>query len=312
MENGTNFTSIRLTGYLNLEFKMKYFLFAVITVLYSTILFANSFLIGVICSAKALHKPMYVFLCSLFVNELYGSTALFPSLQVNLIWNSNEISLIYCYLQIFCLYTYEMIEFCNLAVMSFDRYVSICYPLQYNRIMTPFRVGVLIVLVWSYCFVQFFILLCFNFKLQLCGNIIEKVWCDNYMLVKLACSKTTLNNTYGLYVIVMTALIPLMLIIYSYTRILKICLSSTKEAKQKALSTCAPHIISLLNFSLGCFFETIQSRFDNIRMPALLRVIVSVYFLMCQPVLNPILYGMRLKNIRQVCKNLVASKVGIT
>lgn len=148
MENGANFTSIRLAGYLNLDFKMKYFLFAVITVLYSTILFANSFLIGVICSAKALHKPMYVFLCSLFVNELYGSTALFPSLQVHLILNNNEISLIYCYLRIFCLYTYAMIEFCNLAVMSFDRYVSICYPLQYNRIMTPFRVRLLIVLVW--------------------------------------------------------------------------------------------------------------------------------------------------------------------
>uniref|UniRef100_A0A8C1NSA4 Olfactory receptor n=1 Tax=Cyprinus carpio TaxID=7962 RepID=A0A8C1NSA4_CYPCA len=204
-----------LTGYLNLEFKMKYFLFVVITVLYSTILYAKSFLIGVICSARALHKPMYVFLCNLFVNEF------------------NEMSLIYCYLQIFCLYTYAMIEFCNLTVMYFDRYVSICYPLQYNRIMTPFRV----------------------------------VWCDNYLLVKLACSKTYLNSTYGIYVYVMT----------------------------KVLSTCAPHIISLLNFSLSCFFETIQSRFDNIRMPALLGIIISVYFLMCQPVLNPIMYGMRLK-----------------
>ncbi|XP_067220537.1 olfactory receptor 52D1-like [Chanodichthys erythropterus] len=312
MENGANFTYIRLTGYLNLDFKMNYFLFAVITVLYSTIIFANSFLIGVICSAKALHKPMYVFLCSLFVNELYGSTALFPSLQLNLILNNNEISLIYCYLQIFCLYTYAMIEFCNLAVMSFDRFVSICYPLQYNRIMTPFRVGVLIALVWSYCFIQFLILFSFNSKLQLCGNIMDKVWCDNYLLVKLACSKTSLNNTYGIYVNVMTAMIPLTLILYSYTRILRICLSFTKEAKQKALSTCAPHIISILNFSLGCFFETIQSRFDNIRMPALLRIIISVYFLMFQPVLSPIMYGIRLKNIRQVCKNLVISKVGIT
>uniref|UniRef100_A0A672NFD4 Si:ch1073-166e24.4 n=1 Tax=Sinocyclocheilus grahami TaxID=75366 RepID=A0A672NFD4_SINGR len=301
MENGANFTSIRLTRYLNLEFKMKYFLFAVITVLYSTILFANSFLIGVICSAKLLHKPMYVFLCSLFVNELYGSTALFPSLQVHLILNSNEIYLIY-------------------SVVSFDRYVSICYPLHYNRIITPFRVGVLIVLVWSYCFAQFFIIFSFNFKLQLCGNSMEKVWCDNYLLVKLACSKTSLNNTYGIYVNVMTALIPLVLIIYSYTRILKKCMSSTKEAKQKALSKdkfkrdimCGAQIISLLNFSLGCSFETVQSRFDNIRKSALLHIIISVYFLMCQSVLNPIMYGIRLKNIRKVCKNFVVSKVCIT
>ncbi|XP_056329099.1 olfactory receptor 142-like [Danio aesculapii] len=309
MDNSANFTSIILTGYLQLDLKMKYFLFFVLTVLYLTVVFANSFLISVIFSAKTLHKPMYLFLCSLFVNELYGSTALFPSLQVNLILNNNEISLIYCYLQIFCLYTYAMIEFCNLAVMSFDRYVSICYPLQYNRIMTPFRVGLLISLVWTYCFIQFLIFLSFNFKLQLCGNVMEKVWCDNYLLVKLACSKTSLNNTYGIYVNVMTAVIPLALIFYSYSRIIKICLSFSKEAKKKALSTCAPHMISLLNFSLGCFFETLQSRFDNIRMPALLRVIISVYFLMCQPLLNPILYGVRLKNIRLVCKNLMINAI---
>ncbi|NP_001124287.1 odorant receptor 121-1 [Danio rerio] len=311
MENGANFTFIRLTGYLNLDFKMKYFLFAVLTVLYSTIIFANSFLIGVICLAKILHKPMYMFLCSLFVNELYGSTALFPSLQVNLLLNDNTISLVYCYLQIFCLYTYAMIEFCNLAVMSFDRYVSICYPLQYNRIMTPVRVGLLIALVWIYCFIQFFIFLSFNFKSQLCGNVMEKVWCDNYLLVKLACSKSSLNNIYGIYLAVVTAVIPLALIFYSYTRIIKICLSFSKEAKKKALSTCTPHIISLLNFTLGWLFEILQSRFDDIKMPALIRVIISVYFLMCQPLLNPILYGVRLKNIRLACKNFVLSKIGI-
>nr|XP_001920470.3 olfactory receptor 11A1-like [Danio rerio] len=311
MENGANFTFIRLTGYLNLNFKMKYFLFAVLTVLYSTIIFANSFLIGVICLAKILHKPMYMFLCSLFVNELYGSTALFPSLQVNLLLNDNTISLVYCYLQIFCLCTYAMIEFCNLAVMSFDRYVSICYPLQYNRIMTPFRVGLLIALVWIYCFIGFFILLSFNSKSQLCGNVMEKVWCDNYLFVNLACSKSSLHNAYGIYLTVMTAVIPLALIFYSYTRIIKICLSFSKEAKKKALSTCTPHIISLLNFTFGCFFETLQSRFDEIRTPALIRVIVSLYLLMCQPLLNPILYAVRLKNIRLVCKNLVLSKIGI-
>ncbi len=79
-----------------------------------------------------------MFLCSLSVNELYGSIALFPSLLSNMLLSKiPEVSLTLCHIQIFALYTYASVEFCNLAVMSYDRYVAICYPLEYHRIMSP-------------------------------------------------------------------------------------------------------------------------------------------------------------------------------
>ncbi|XP_030633765.1 olfactory receptor 142-like [Chanos chanos] len=304
MVNATRHVSIILSGYMDLG-HIRYFYFSVITLLYLVIIFANTLLIGVIFMDRTLHEPMYLFLCSLFVNELYGSTALFPALLVNVISNIHEVSLTFCFTQIFCLYTYVLIEYLNLAVMSYDRHMSICHPLHYSHIMTSKKVCMLIALVWLYCFIQFSILVSLNLRLQLCGNVIEKVWCDNYMLVKLACSFTPVNNIYGLYVTFTTAALPLFLILYSYGKILKICWNSNKETKQKALNTCAPHIVSLLNFSVGCFFEVFQSRFDNIKMPAFLRTFISLYFLMCQPLLNPIMYGMRMTNIRKACKKVV-------
>ncbi len=133
----------------------------------------------------------------------------------------------------------------------------------------------------------------------------DKVWCDNYMLVKLACSDTTANNISGIIGTILTIVAPLALILFSYAKILRVCLKSTREMTQKALSTCTSHLISLLNFSVGCLFEVIQSRFDKVPMPPVLRVILSLYFPICTPLINPIMYGMRLSKIKRALKKCI-------
>ncbi|XP_030633768.1 olfactory receptor 52D1-like [Chanos chanos] len=304
----TQFMSIILSQYIDVG-PMRYFYFSGLTLLYLIILFSNALLIGVICKEKTLHEPMYIFLCSLFLNELYGSTALFPSLLVHIISNIKEISRTFCFIQIFCLYTYAVLEYCNLAVMSYDRYVSICYPFHYSRIITHHKVFVFILLSWLFTFLQFSFTVFLSARLQLCDNVIEKVYCDNYLLVRLACSNTDVNNIYGLFFTVLALGIPLSLIFYSYMKILKICWNSNRETKQRAMSTCTPHIASLLNFSFGCLFEVLQSRFKNVNMPATLRICISVYFLMCQPLFNPVMYGVRLTKIRNACRKIIYSLI---
>ncbi|KAM9452924.1 LOW QUALITY PROTEIN: olfactory receptor 10H4-like [Salvelinus alpinus] len=218
--------------------------------------FTNTVLIVVICIERSLHEPMYLFLCSLFVNELYGSTALFPALMTHLVSDAHSVSTVYCYLQMFCMYTYtHTIEFSNLAVMSYDRYLAICYPLQYNVVMTPNMVCILVCIIWLYSFVKFIITQSLTIRFKLCGNLIDKKYCDNYLVVKLACSTsdTTVNNIYGLYSLVLSVAVPLITILFSYIKILTICLKSSIETRQKAFSTCTPHLASLLNFSFGCF-----------------------------------------------------------
>ncbi|XP_021442635.2 olfactory receptor 11A1-like [Oncorhynchus mykiss] len=305
--NSTQFTFI-LAGYSDIG-HLKYLYFIILTVLYVSIVFANTVLIVVICMERSLHEPMYLFLCSLFVNDLYGTTGLFPALMTHLVSDDHTVSTGYCYIQIFVLYTYGSTEFINLAVMSYDRYLAICYPLQYNVIMTPSKVCILICVIWLYSFVKFTIQLSLTIRLRLCGNVIDKVYCDNYLVVKLACSTsdTTVNNISGLCGIVLTVAVPLITIVFSYIKILTICLKSCIETRQKAFSTCSPHLASLLNFSFGCFLTLLQSRFDSPmrNVPTVLHTFLSVYYLMCQPLLNPIVYGVRMAKIRQACKNIL-------
>ncbi|KAM9468678.1 olfactory receptor 4B13-like [Clarias gariepinus] len=297
MDNSTHFTTIILTGYLEVGQNI-YIYFVLSIVLYITIILANSLLIGIICVERSLHEPMYTFLCCLSLNELYGSAAFFPFILTNILTASHEVKIASCYGQIFCLYTYASVEFGSLAVMAYDRYMAICYPLLYSTIMTCNKVCILIVLIWVLSFLKFTINIFLSLRLELCGNVIEKVWCDNYLLVKLACSDTNANNIYGIIGGIITIIFPLLLILYSYMKILRVCLTSSVETPKKSLSTCAPHLVSLLNFSLGCSFEIFSSRFDKIHMPPLLRVIISIYFIICPPLLNPIMYGMRLSKIK--------------
>ncbi|XP_076591248.1 olfactory receptor 2A14-like, partial [Chaetodon auriga] len=269
----------------------------------------NLLLIVVICVNRSLHEPMYLFLCSLFVNELYGSSGLFPFLLLQILSDIHTVSASLCFLQVYCLYTYANVEFCNLAVMSYDRYLAICCPLQYNTRMTFNKAVIFIAAIWSYSFVKFLITLSLNIRLPLCGNTINSLYCHNYLVVKLACSDTKVNNIYGLFGTVLTILVPLLSILFSYMKILQICFAASKQTRQKAVSTCTPHLVSVLNFSFGCSFEILQSRFDTTSMPSVLRIILSLYFLIIQPLLNPIMYGMQRSKIQNTCRQLLCYKM---
>ncbi|XP_034404973.1 olfactory receptor 11A1-like [Cyclopterus lumpus] len=288
---------------------LKYLYFMLTAMLYIVIVIVNISLIVVICMNRSLHEPMYLFLCSLFVNELYGSSGLFPFLLVQILSDIHTVSAPLCFLQIFCLYTYAHVEFLNLAVMSYDRFLAICYPLQYNTHMTFNKAVIFIAVIWFYSFVKFLITLSLNIRLTFCGNIINSLICRNYLVVKLACSDTQVNNIYGLFGTVLTILVPLLPILFSYMRILKICFCGSKQTRQRAVSTCTPHLASLLNFSFGCFFEIIQSRFDMTNVPRLLRIILSLYFLIIQPLLNPIMFGLQMSKIRNTCKRILCYKM---
>ncbi|XP_059931658.1 olfactory receptor 11A1-like [Gadus macrocephalus] len=307
MVNSSQIPYFILTAYLDMGY-LKYLYFVIVLMLYIMIVVANALLILTICMKRSLHEPMYVFLCSLLVNQLYGSAGLFPFLLLQITSDSHTISRSMCFLQIYCLYTYATVEFCNLAVMSYDRYLAICCPLHYKARLTSNKVALLIALIWLYSFIKVLITLCLNLRLTLCGNVIDRLYCHNYYVTRLACSDTTVNNIYGLFGTFLTVFVPLFPILFSYTKILRVCVVGSKETRQKAVSTCSPHIASLLNFSFGCCFEIFQSRFNMTGVPRIIRVFLSLYFLTIQPVFNPIIHGLRLSKIRQMCRNVLVCK----
>ncbi|XP_008424991.1 olfactory receptor 11A1-like isoform X1 [Poecilia reticulata] len=307
MTNSSQVLYFTLTAYFDIG-GLKYLYFMMVMCFYVLIVGSNVLLIAVICVNRSLHEPMFLFLCSLFVNELFGSLGLFPFLLVQILSDVHRVSAPLCFLQIFCVYSYAAVEVLNLAVMSYDRYVAICFPLQYNSTMTDRKVALLIALTWALPVLATVVLVSLSAPLRLCGNVIDKVFCGNFSIVKLSCSNTSVNNVYGLVLTVVSIVAPLVLILYTYGKILEVCFSATRQTRQKAVSTCTPHLASILNFSFGCCFQILQSRFDLSRVPPLLAIVLSLYFLTCQPLFNPALYGLKMAAIRDACKRLLCGE----
>uniref|UniRef100_UPI003AAAD3BC olfactory receptor 11A1-like n=1 Tax=Centroberyx gerrardi TaxID=166262 RepID=UPI003AAAD3BC len=307
MENSTEIVSFVLAAYGKIG-QLKYLYFSITVLWYLSIFVANTVLIVVIYVDRRLHEPMYIFLCNLFVNEIYGSTSLYPLLLSQMFSDTHEVSLTYCFLQIFCIYTSTSVEFCSLAAMAYDRYISICYPLHYHVIMNTGRVCMIILLIWVYSFVNIVFSFTLIIHLKFCGNIIDKVFCDHHLVSNLACSVSILNNISDLLYAFVGIVVPCSLISFSYVKILAVCLKTSKETKQKAVSTCTPQIVSVSNLFIGCTFHFVDSRFDAAHVPDKVRILLSVYLLICQPIVTPCMYGLNLPKIREACKRFLLYK----
>uniref|UniRef100_A0A8C6SQD2 Olfactory receptor n=1 Tax=Neogobius melanostomus TaxID=47308 RepID=A0A8C6SQD2_9GOBI len=285
---------------------LRWLYFVLTLSVYVLILLSNLLLIVVICWNRTLHEPMYIFLCSLFMNEIYGSTALFPLSNIftfllhQTLKDVHTVSVAHCFLQLFCLYTYANVELFNLAVMSYDRYVAICHPLQYRAIITMNKAALMVGLIWVYSFTRCLITISISLQLTLCSNFIDNLFCHNYLIVRLACSDTQVNNIYGYVGTTLSLILPLLPIFFSYTCILRVALGRPQRG-QKAIHTCIPHIVSLLNFALGSFLEIVQTRFQISSVP--MRILLPLYLTMLQPVLNPLMYGLKTSAIRRASKH---------
>ncbi|XP_040901909.1 olfactory receptor 6N1-like [Toxotes jaculatrix] len=308
MTNSSQVSYFTLAAYFETG-NFKYLFFMIVLFLYIFTVSINVFLIVVICMNRSLHEPMYLFLCSLFVNEVYGSTGLFPLLLVQILSDVHTVSASFCFLQIYSVHTYGAVEYLNLSIMSYDRYLAICYPLQYNTRMTSKKIAILTAVAWLYPLLACIVVIYLNSHSQLCGNNIYKVYCDSHSVVKLACSNAHVVNIYGLLASFGTIFGALIFIMFTYMKILKVCFSGSKQTRQKAVSTCTPHLASLLNFTLGASFELIQSRFNMSSLPNMLRIVLSLYWLTCQPIFNPLMYGLNISKIRIICKSLLFAKM---
>uniref|UniRef100_H3C7W1 Olfactory receptor n=1 Tax=Tetraodon nigroviridis TaxID=99883 RepID=H3C7W1_TETNG len=270
--------------------------FVLLLLLYVLTVASNLLLTAVICLSRSLHQPMYVLLCSLFVNELYGSTALVPFLLLQILSDLHAVSAPFCFLQIFCVYTYVNVEFCTLAVMAYDRFVAICQPLQYHLRMSLSRTLLLVFVLWLYSFLKCLSTLALSLQLQRCGVAINSLYCHNYLVVKLSCSDTRVNNIYGLLGLV-RHLLSQALVLLSYCHIFSVMLKLSGESQRKALQTCTPHLVVFINFSGAAFCGVTYNRLSA-NIPKTVNILACVSFFLVPPLFNPIIYGIKMKEIR--------------
>ncbi|XP_064159729.1 olfactory receptor 1E16-like [Anguilla rostrata] len=302
MENVSAVTSIILTAYTELE-DHRYLYFICLLLLYILILLVNFVVILVIYKERGLHEPMYLFICNLAVNGLYGSTVLLPFMLGHLLSQNYEISLNHCLLQVYGLFSYGIVEFTILAVMSYDRYVAVCHPLHYNLLMSPRKVSAAIVLSWVVPCVYFALNMITTARLSFCEKHLKEVYCSNFHLQKMSCFDTGVETIVGLALIIVCPGPQIALILFSYAQILRVCLFASKEPQIKALQTCTLHLVTVINYSVGVLFELIHTSFDLSQVPYNARLFLSLYFLIIPPLFNPVIYGISIRAIRvQICK----------
>ncbi|XP_061072358.1 olfactory receptor 4E1-like [Conger conger] len=280
-------------------------LFFTLTILvYILQVFSNVFLMLVIYFDSSLHKPMYIFLFNLALNGLIGSSAIWPKVMENLLSDSQMGSFTACLVQIFFINFYASSAYSTLTVMAYDRYVSICKPLQYHTIMTPGKVKALLTVANIVPLFSLPVQVYLTSTLQLCRFSIQKLYCDNLTLISLSCVKSALFNLYGVFGTTILIVFPFIIVLVSYAKILTISLKASKDSQKKALSTCSPHLITFMNFSLVIFFSVIYNRI-NVYIPADINIFMSIHFILTPPLLNPIIYGIRTKEIRKSVSKLL-------
>nr|NP_001121852.1 odorant receptor 128-7 [Danio rerio]ABC43309.1 odorant receptor [Danio rerio] len=303
MDNGTYFYFMLFE---NLGY-IRYALFTSGLILYCVIILFNAVIIITIFWNRTLHQPMYILISCLSVNSVYGTAGFFPRVLTDLLSDAHSISREACVLQSIVINSYIANENTILMLMALDRFVAISKPLQYHNIITPRFLALLFLLNWAYSMFCFCVVAIFSSGLKMCGNKLWKVYCHNYEVVKLSCVNNIIINIMGLYVLATTVIIPLSLIIYSYVKILIICRRSSSQFMRKSFQTCVPHIVVLLNFSVSVVSEITLSRVVNLNMSVGLSVFLSLEFLLIPPILNPLVYGLSLSDIRK--KNICLRNV---
>uniref|UniRef100_A0AAQ4R4C2 Olfactory receptor, family 70, subfamily B, member 1 n=1 Tax=Gasterosteus aculeatus aculeatus TaxID=481459 RepID=A0AAQ4R4C2_GASAC len=298
MENFTfNSPTLQLEA-LNISKAFFYPVFIFLLFSYLFIIIANVGIAAVILLDKSLHQPMYLLFCNLPLNDLLGNSILLPRLLLDMLRPRSELFISYyeCVVQAFTTHVFGTTSNTVLMIMAFDRYVAICYPLQYNMIMTNKMVMKLTASAWGVALVLVGILLGLTLRLNRCRTLITNPYCDNASLFKLSCESVLINNIYGLTftVVLLTGSIGSMVI--TYTKITVVCLTSnSKSLNSKALKTCSTHLVVFLIVVLSALSNIVLHRFPQYSD---YRKLSSILFHIVPGSLNPIIYGVQSKEVQ--------------
>jgi olfactory receptor len=243
---------------------------------------------------------MYFFLAMLSLIDLFTCTTTVPNALFIFWFKLKEINFTACLVQMFFVHGFTGVESGVLMLMALDRYVAICYPLRYATILTnpviakaglaTFLRGVLLMIPFPFLVK----------RLPFCrSNVISHTYCDHMSVVKLSCASIKINVIYGLMVALLIGVFDICCISVSYTMILRAVVSlSSADARQKAFSTCTAHISAIIITYVPAFFTFFTHRFGGHTIPPSLHIIVANLYLLLPPTLNPIVYGMKTKQIR--------------
>ncbi|XP_006643400.2 olfactory receptor 6N1-like [Lepisosteus oculatus] len=276
----------------------KTILFSVFLVAYLIIVLGNLLIIFIFVYDESLHTPMYILICNLAVLDICLTTITLPKMLALFLFNSSLISFNACFTQMFFFLGLGVAESFLLTVMAYDRYLAICKPLHYHDLMTNSLAIRHVMWCWVGGFLAIIIPLILALRLPFCGpDKILHCFCDHSSVLRLACANVVINSILGLTIALSVVLISLLLILLSYMMIIKsVLVISTSEGRTKAFSTCTSHLLVI-----SVFFLTAAGVYISYRIPGTsedLRIMAAVFQNVFPPLMNPIIYCLRTKEIR--------------
>nr|XP_045006871.1 olfactory receptor 2A12-like isoform X2 [Jaculus jaculus] len=296
-QNHSSVTEFILLGFSGNP-RINWILFFFFLILYLLTVVGNGLIVALIRIDARLHTPMYFFLSILSLLDLSYATTTVPQMLAHLVSKNKTISYVGCVIQMYIFLTLGITETWIFAVMAYDRYVAICYPLHYGVQMSQALCIILVVssaLCGLTCALVYTV---FAMTLPYCGpNEINHFFCEIPAVLKLACADTSLNDRVDFILGFILLLIPLSLILTSYVHIfMSILRIHSTQGQMKAFSTCASHITVVTMFCIPCMVMYMrpgsEASPEDDKKLALFYNVISAF-------LNPIIYSLRNKDVKR-------------
>ncbi|XP_077200265.1 olfactory receptor 52M1-like [Paroedura picta] len=260
----------------------------------------NGTILFIVKAEASLHQPMYLFLSMLAAIDLVLSSCTMPKL-LSIFWlDDREIGFHMCLLQMFVIHSFATIESGIFLAMAFDRYVAICAPLRHKAILTHpvvAKMGLGAAL-RGFLYICPLPLLTRRYT-HFHTNVIAHSYCEHMAVVMLSCEDISISNLYGMIIGFLVLIVDSLCIGWSYWLIFRAVMNlATAEARLKAFSTCSSHICAILAFYIPIAVSSLTHRFGR-HVPPPAHILLANFYLIITPVLNPIVYAVRTKEIRR-------------
>ncbi|XP_013227110.3 olfactory receptor 14I1 [Columba livia] len=271
--------------------------------IYLAALLGNGLIITTIAWDQHLHTPMYFFLLNLSLLDLGSISTIVPKSMANSLWDTRTISYRGCATQLFFFLSLTSVEYSLLTIMAYDRYVAICKPLHYGTLLGSRACVHMAAAAWASGFLNTFLHTVNTFSLPLCkGNAVDQFFCEIPHILKLSCSHSYLREVWLLVVSSCLVFGCFVFIVVSYVQIFRAVLRiPSEQGRHKAFSTCLPHLAVVSLFVSTGIFAHLKP--PSIFSPNLDRV-VSVLYSVVPPAVNPLIYSMRNKEIKDSLRKL--------
>ncbi|XP_010952468.1 olfactory receptor 2G6 [Camelus bactrianus] len=295
-------------GFLLLGFsdqpQLERILFVIILFVYILSLLGNTAIILVSCLDPKLHTPMYFFLCNLSCVDVCFTTSVAPKLLVTMSRKDKNMSYGACVAQLYVAMGLGSSECVLLAVMAYDRYAAICRPLRYTTIMHPQLCSSLASTAWLGGLITSLIQCSLTVQLPLCGHRkLDHIFCEVPVLIRLACVDTTFNEVELFVASVIFLIVPVSLILASYGCITQAVLRIKSAAgRRKAFGTCSSHLAVVIIFYGTIIFMYLQPAKSSSKIRG---KFVSLFYTVVTPLLNPIIYTLKNKDVKGAVRTLV-------